>query len=98
MIMKKLKEIAQIFMQCDIHLYLVGGCVRDEIMGNPVEDIDICIVGGRTARNVGSCLEILLRTYHIDGFTTVHGSFPIWIVVIDGVKYEFAMARKERKT
>jgi tRNA nucleotidyltransferase (CCA-adding enzyme) len=39
----------------------------------------------------------LQQTRNIDRFTAVHGSFPIWIVEIEGEKYEFAMARKERK-
>jgi tRNA nucleotidyltransferase (CCA-adding enzyme) len=107
--MEKLKLIAGWLEMRGIDLYYVGGCVRDEIMELPVEDIDICIVGGRTADTVQFYLELFLiskqspfdpppNTGLIESITSVYGDFPIWIVEIDGIKYEFAMARKERKT
>ncbi len=95
--MQKIKNIAAWFSNYNIQLYVVGGYVRDEIMGTPSEDMDICLVGGGTAAIVSGKLEALKATGHIDTVTTVHGSFPIWIVEINGTKYEFAMARKERK-
>jgi len=101
--MKKLKQIAEWLSNFNITLYQVGGSIRDEIMGLPVEDIDICLVGGTTAMRVHGMFEILASEncspeIKIDCFTSVHGDFPIWIIEIDGEKYEFAMARKERKT
>jgi tRNA nucleotidyltransferase (CCA-adding enzyme) len=94
---EKLKQIASWLEKRGIQLYIVGGAVRDEIMGNPVEDVDICVVGGITAEIVQTYLEAF-KPEVIDNVTSVHGDFPIWIVEIDGEKYEFAMARKERKT
>lgn len=95
--MEKLLKLAGWLHNRGMDLYFVGGCVRDEIMGLDVEDMDICIVGGITGEDVQGYLEIMIGTL-IDNVTSVHGDFPIWIVEIDGEKYEFAMARKERKT
>lgn len=94
----KLVQIATHFKNFDIDLYYCGGCVRDKIIGNIPDDIDVCIVGGETAKNIQEHLENLKAYGTINTITSVHGSFPIWIVEIDGEKYEFAMARTERKT
>jgi tRNA nucleotidyltransferase (CCA-adding enzyme) len=96
--MEKIIKLAQWLSGHGIQLYYVGGCVRDWVMGNEPEDIDICIVGGNTAQNVGKLLEIMKTNGYINGVTTVFGSFPIWIVEVDGKKYEFAMARTEKKS
>lgn len=95
--MEKLKIIAEFFLKHSINLFYVGGAVRDEIMNLPVEDIDICVVGGYNAEQVHSFLETMRMAEYIDNITSVHGPFPIWIVEIDGEKMEFAMARTERK-
>jgi tRNA nucleotidyltransferase (CCA-adding enzyme) len=95
--MEKLKEIALWFSNFGITLYIVGGAVRDELMGNPIEDVDICIVGEYVPSAIANDFLNLQTHGLIDNFTPVHGSFPIWIVEIDGEKYEFAMARKEKK-
>lgn len=95
--MDKLKEIALWFSNFGITLYIVGGACRDELMGNPIEDVDVCVVGGGNAQNVHELLNNLRAYGTIYSVTAVHGSFPIWIVEIDGQKYEFAMARKEKK-
>jgi tRNA nucleotidyltransferase (CCA-adding enzyme) len=95
--MEKLKQIAEWFQSFGITLYQVGGSVRDELMNLPIEDIDVCVVGGHTAQEIAIKLYMLQGMNNITQFTPVHGSFPIWIVEIDGEKYEFAMARKERK-
>lgn len=94
--MEKLKIIAEWFQKHGITLYIVGGACRDELMGLPIEDVDVCIVGGETAKDVENRLNECIFLAMVDDYTSVHGSFPIWIVEIDGVKYEFAMARKER--
>lgn len=95
--MEKLKGIAKFFAQWDADLYYVGGYCRDLIMGNPSDDIDVCIVGITTAKEVQLILENLKIIGGIDELTSVHGDFPIWILGIGEEKYEFAMARKERK-
>jgi tRNA nucleotidyltransferase (CCA-adding enzyme) len=92
--------IRQIAIWLDHHhmkCYYVGGCVRDELRGQNPSDIDVCIVGGGAFKYVQGVLESLKTEGFIENLTTVHGSFPIWILESHGKKYEFAMARKERK-
>jgi tRNA nucleotidyltransferase (CCA-adding enzyme) len=96
--MKKLETIATLFKESGVELYYVGGYVRDSIMNRPTSDIDVCIVGANTAAFVQEALERYKNLGIITDLTSVHGEFPIWIVEIEKEKYEFAMARKERKT
>lgn len=63
--------------------YLVGGAVRDLLMGNTPKDRDYVVVGG-TAE------ELLAR-----GFEQVGASFPVFLHPI--TREEYALARTERK-
>lgn len=95
--MEKLKLLARKFAMCGIDMYFVGGAVRDKLMGIQSSDIDVCLVG-TNAEEMGDILENMWKHKDIDCYTSVHGSFPIWIVEIGDDKYEFALARIERKT
>lgn len=64
--------------------YLVGGCVRDELLGLPVQDHDWVVVGATPA-------EMLAQ-----GFTQVGKDFPVFLH--PKTKEEYALARTERKT
>lgn len=64
--------------------YVVGGAVRDLVMGNKVNDVDLCVVG--------MTMEKLVATLP-EGQKPVGKSFPI--LIVDGI--EIALARKERK-
>ncbi len=92
-----MKGIAKVFKDWNIEMYYVGGCVRDEILGIIPDDVDICLVGGKRDL-IHSILEEMKSDSVVTNITSVFGDFPIWIVEIDGEKYEFAMARTERKT
>lgn len=98
--MNKLIQVAAHLKQLfKIDTYVVGGAVRDELLGKSPGDMDICLVGGVLPWNVMDALNYISgEVPGFQGFTTVHGSFPIWIVQIDDIKYEFAMARTERLT
>ena len=65
-------------------LYLVGGAVRDKILGRAVHDEDYCVVGMETTD-----FEILFPNAFKRG-----KSFPVY----DMLGKEFAMARAEHKT
>ena len=64
--------------------YLVGGAVRDRLLGLPVKDRDWTVVGG-------SPDELLA-----DGYRMVGRDFPVFIHPQTGEEY--ALARTERKT
>ena len=65
-------------------VYLVGGAVRDELLGRPVRERDWVVVGA-------SPEEMLKR-----GFRQVGRDFPVFLHPVSGEEY--ALARRERKT
>jgi tRNA nucleotidyltransferase (CCA-adding enzyme) len=66
------------------HVYLVGGAVRDELLGLPVTERDWVVTG--------STPEAL----QADGYTQVGASFPVFLHPQTGEEY--ALARTERKS
>ena len=64
--------------------YLVGGCVRDALLGLPVQDRDWVVVGATP--------EDMLR----EGFKPVGKDFPVFLH--PDTREEYALARTERKT
>lgn len=65
-------------------IYLVGGAVRDELLGCPVKERDWVVVGATE--------EQLVK----QGFTPVGKDFPVFLH--PETKEEYALARTERKT
>jgi tRNA nucleotidyltransferase (CCA-adding enzyme) len=65
-------------------IYLVGGAVRDELLGIPVKERDWCVVGATS--------EEMLRL----GYRRVGKDFPVFLHPETGEEY--ALARTERKT
>src|SRR5258706_3382732 len=64
--------------------FRVGGCVRDELLGLPVQDHDHVVVGADPA-------EMVKR-----GFRPVGADFPVFLH--PETNEEYALARTERKT
>lgn len=64
-------------------IYLVGGAVRNEVLGLPIKDNDYVVVG--------STKEEMLSK----GFKLVGADFPVFL---DAEGNEYALARKERST
>ncbi|MBM4203003.1 MAG: hypothetical protein FJ194_02490 [Gammaproteobacteria bacterium] len=64
--------------------YLVGGAVRDRLMGRTVTDRDWVVVGGRP--------DLLLA----EGYQAVGGGFPVFLH--PQTREEYALARTERRT
>jgi len=67
-----------------MHVYLVGGAVRDEQLGLPVKERDWCVVGATP--------EQLLK----QGYKPVGKDFPVFLH--PETNEEYALARTERKT
>lgn len=65
-------------------IFLVGGAVRDTLLGKPVNDHDYVVVGGSQANLLAN------------GFKQVGTSFPVFLHPTTGAEY--ALARVERKT
>jgi hypothetical protein len=67
-------------------IYLVGGAVRDELLGLVPKDRDWVIVGARGDD---------IATMEADGYTQVGADFPVYLHPVSGDEY--ALARIERK-
>jgi tRNA nucleotidyltransferase (CCA-adding enzyme) len=67
-----------------MEVYLVGGAVRDELLGLPVKERDWCVVGETPA------------SLEKQGYRPVGNDFPVFIHPETGEEY--ALARTERKT
>ncbi len=65
-------------------IYLVGGAVRDRLLGQPVGDRDWVVVGANA------------ETLHARGYKNVGKEFPVFLHPETGEEY--ALARTERKT
>lgn len=66
-----------------MQVYLVGGAVRDKVLGKPVSDMDFVVVGSSIA-------DMLAQ-----GFKQVGADFPVFLH--PKTQQEYALARTERK-
>jgi tRNA nucleotidyltransferase (CCA-adding enzyme) len=67
-----------------MQIYAVGGCVRDELLGAPVQDRDWVVVGATPQQMIAA------------GYLPVGKDFPVFLH--PKTKEEYALARTERKT
>lgn len=67
-----------------VKIYLVGGAVRDELLGYPTDEYDYVVVGANP--------ELMVEK----GFTPVGKDFPVFLH--PKTKEEYALARTERKS
>lgn len=81
------REFAEKISELGGRAYIVGGWVRDRIMGREAKDKDYVICGVTNEQFKSA----------ISGAKLVGQSFPVFLVDIDGKKCEVAFGRKERK-
>ena len=81
----KLREIA---LEQTLPLYLVGGPVRDVLMGMPIKDLDF-VLEGDAPRLAARLAE------ELDGRLVVHSSFGTASVVIENATTDLVTARRE---
>lgn len=91
---KKLQKCLECLDALGWNCYYVGGCVRDEIMGRPCDDIDICVVGAPTLIT----LRWFVAQYADNVTDEVGNSFGVLIADFGGEKIDFALARTEKST
>ena len=84
-----IREIAQKVHELGGRALLVGGCVRDEILGIPCYDID-CEVHGVSPEKLK---ELLMQIGEIDESGSAYGIFTI-----KGAGLDIALPRRERRT
>lgn len=89
-IIEKLKEIGEVAEKIGMKAYLVGGTVRDMMLGYPLTDIDVVIEG--------NAILVGREISKINGAKfKIHQKFLTGILQYpDGVKIDLATARKER--
>lgn len=89
-IIEKLKEIGKIAEEEKMKAFLVGGTVRDMVLGLPLKDIDVVIEGD--ALKIGEKVS-----QKMDAIFKPHLKFLTGVLNFkDGTKIDLATARKER--
>jgi len=84
-----LEEAGQLADRCDVSLFVVGGCVRDLLLGIENLDLDLVVEGDGIAfaRKLGEMMQARVK---------VHERFGTAIVLLpDGFKLDVATARTE---
>jgi len=78
------------------HVYTVGGCVRDELMGSEIKDIDLCV----SLRSGGIRFAEWLRDngHAMKGVTVYpnYGTAMLHLKAFPDVELEFVQTRKEK--
>ena len=86
---KILNRISRLAVKNSIDAYVVGGYVRDKLLGLDKSDIDITVIGS------GIAFAELAASEFGTKLTAVYKKFGTALLELDGNKIEFASARKE---
>jgi poly(A) polymerase len=86
-----LKKVAHAAQELGMPCYLIGGFVRDKILGRPTKDADFVCVGDglELAKQASEKFNPLPKVNYFKNFGTAHFKLP------DGFDLEFVGARKE---
>lgn len=89
---KVILQIADIAPQNGFEIFLVGGFVRDRLMGKECNDIDISVIGDAV-----KFAELIAKEFKTK-LSAVYKKFGTALLVLDDIKIEFASAREESYT
>lgn len=78
------------------HVYTVGGCVRDELMGREIKDIDLCV--SLPSGGIGFAEWLRDNGYTMKGVTVYpnYGTAMLHLKAFPDVELEFVQTRKEK--
>ena len=83
-----LSALRQLASEEEVPVYLVGGAVRDYVLGIPIRDLDFVVVGNAT-------IVATELANNLSGTVTVHQRFGTATVEINGDRVDIVTARKE---
>ena len=83
-----LRAVAAKASEIDTPLYLVGGSVRDALLGSPVRDLDMVVEGN-------AALLAFEASKELSGDVLAYSQFGTATVKLGGVRFDLATARKE---
>jgi poly(A) polymerase len=86
---KEIIEISSLAKKIDVETYLVGGYVRDTILGIECTDIDIMVIGDAIS------FANKVSKYYKTNLSAIYKKFGTALLNINNLKIEFASARKE---
>lgn len=86
-----LTRLAQVYVEAGHEIWLVGGCVRDHILGQPAKDIDLA-TSATPEEQIALCEA---NDYHWIGTGLQHGTIT---VVVDSEPYEITTFRTDVET
>lgn len=81
------------------HVFLVGGAVRDKLMGNPIKDIDLCIDLPNGGIEFATWIMKTLGEFKQDTRPVVYptyGTAMFTLLAFPGINIECAQTRKEQ--
>ena len=84
-----LSALRQLASEEQVPVYLVGGAVRDYVLGLPTRDLDFVVVGNAT-------IVATELANNLSGTVTVHQRFGTATVEIDGDRVDIVTARNMR--
>ena len=88
--LKILHTIAAAAAALDVEAYVIGGFVRDKLLGRETKDIDILSIGDGIALANESAARFVVRP-----FVNVYKNYGTAQIKIEGIEVEFVGARKE---
>lgn len=84
-----ISKISEFSKKNSVQTYLVGGFVRDKLLNNNSNDVDISVIGNAIEFAEKFCRENKLK------LSFIYKKFGTALLETSGLKIEFAMARKE---